>query len=163
MTANDFDDLARMYRDPTVMATLGGVRTDAETAGLLKKHLAHWEEYGFGWWVMRDPQTGQFMGRGGLRNWTIDGRPEMEIGYGLMPNFWGQGLATELARECVRVGFTDLRRSDLVSFTLPTNVASRRVMEKAGLRYERDIVHADLPHVLYRLTAEEWEVMNRAR
>jgi RimJ/RimL family protein N-acetyltransferase len=162
ITANDLDDLARMYRDPVVMATLAGVRTEEETAGMLKKHLAHWETHGFGWWVMREPQTGEFMGRGGLRNWTIDGQPEMEIGYGLMSKFWGQGLATELARECVRVAFTGLRRADLVSFTLPTNLASRRVMEKAGLRYERDIVHADLPHVLYRIRVEEWETNQRA-
>ena len=59
-------------------------------------------------------------------------------------------LRTELAHACVEVGFEQLGLLEIVAFTLPDNIASRRVMEKAGFRYERDIVHAGLPHVLYR-------------
>ncbi len=153
MRADDFEDLARMYRDLQVMATLGGVRSAAQTAHYLEKQLAHWEQHGFGWWAARQPLTGRFIGRGGLRIETVDGRAEVEVGYGFIAEFWGHGLATELARESVRVGFAELHRPDLVSFTLPTNDASRRVMIKAGFWYERDIVHANLPHVLYRQTA----------
>jgi RimJ/RimL family protein N-acetyltransferase len=87
---------------------------------------------------------------------AVGGRDEVEVGYGIVPEFWGQGMATELARESVRVGFAVLGRADLVSFTLPTNQKSRRVMEKAGFRYERDVEHAGLPHVLYRLRQAEW-------
>jgi ribosomal-protein-alanine N-acetyltransferase len=156
MRAEDLDDLVRMYLDPQVMATLGGVRSEAQTAQYLDRQLAHWQEHGFGWWAAREPSTGRFIGRGGLRHSMVDGRDEVEVGYGLLREFWGQGLATELALESVRVGFTELGRPDLVSFTLPTNKASRRVMTKVGFRYERNIVHAELPHVLYRLTASAW-------
>jgi RimJ/RimL family protein N-acetyltransferase len=55
----------------------------------------------------------------------------------------------------VRVGFELLNLSHLVSFTLPTNIASQRVMQKAGFRFERDIALANSPHVLYRLSAAE--------
>ncbi len=157
MRPDEFDDLARMYRDPRVMSTLGGVRSAAQTAQYLEQVLAHWQQHGFGLWVARDLLTGQFAGRGGLRHATVEGRAEVEVGYGLLPEFWGRGLATELARESVRVGFAQLHRPDLVSFTLPTNAASRRVMEKAGFRHERDITHADLPHVLYRQTVSQWQ------
>jgi RimJ/RimL family protein N-acetyltransferase len=153
MCADDFDDLARMYRDPQVMATLGGLRSALQTAEYLEVVFAHWVQHGFGWWTARDVFTGQFVGRGGLRHAMVEGRPEVEVGYGLMPEFWGRGLATELAQESVRVGFSELRLPELVSFTLPTNRASQRVMEKAGFQYERDIVHANVPHVLYRQTA----------
>jgi RimJ/RimL family protein N-acetyltransferase len=159
MTAADFDDLFRMYRDERVMATLGGVISEEETRRRLGLHLAHWAEHGFGWWVLRDAATGHFVGRGGLRHYVLEGRPEVELGYGLRPEFWGKGLATELARESVRVGFTVLDVPELVGFTLTDNRGSRRVMEKAGFRYERDIIHADLPHVLYRLTAVEWQAL----
>ena len=74
-----------------------------------------------------------------------------------MSAFWGMGLATELARESVRVGFAVLGRAELVSFTLPTNLRSRRVMEKAGFRHERDFAWAGLPHVLYRLRRQDWD------
>jgi RimJ/RimL family protein N-acetyltransferase len=93
----------------------------------------------------------RFVGRGGLRRVVIDGKEEVEVGYGLVPEFWGRGLATELAVASVRAGFDVLKLPDIVSFTLPTNNKSRRVMEKVGFQYEKDVVWADLPHVLYRL------------
>ncbi len=118
--------------------------------------LAHWERHAFGWWMLREPETGELVGRGGLRRLQVGGRQEIEIGYALLPGYWGRGLATEVARTSARVAFETLRCTQLVAFTTPSNHASRRVMEKAGLRYERDIVYAELPHVLYRLRATEW-------
>lgn len=156
MRASDLDDLCRMYRDPQVMATLGGIRSDEQTMALLQRQIAHWDQHGFGRWTAREPGTGRFIGRGGLQRLLVDGREQIEVGYGLMSEFWGQGLATELAAESVRVAFEVLRLPELVCFTLPTNLASRRVMEKVGFRYERDFVYADLPHVLCRLTAADW-------
>jgi RimJ/RimL family protein N-acetyltransferase len=154
----DLDDLVRMYADPRVMATLAGVRSAAWTAQYLERQLAHCEQYGFGYWAARDPHTGRFAGRGGLRRVIIEGRKEVEVGYGFLAEFWGRGLATELALASVRVGYTELDLLDLVCDTLPTNIASRRVMEKTGFRYERDIIHADLTHVLYRLTRSAWQM-----
>jgi ribosomal-protein-alanine N-acetyltransferase len=63
---------------------------------------------------------------------------------------WNEGFATELARASLQVGFTDLGLAEVIAFTLPDNLASRRVMEKAGFVYDREIIHAGLPHVLYR-------------
>ncbi len=150
MCAADLDDLVCMYADSHVMATLGGVRSREWTKEYLDKQLAHWDEHGFGFWTLREPLTRRFVGRGGLRHATLDGQIEVEVGYGLMSEFWGRGLATELAIESVRVGFAELHRPSLVCFTLTTNVASRRVMEKAGFQYERDMIYAELPHVLFR-------------
>lgn len=157
---HDLPDLLRMHRDPRVMATLGGLRSDAELAALHEQLLAHWGRYGFGWWVAR-LADGRFVGRGGLRSLTLEGVGAVEVGYGLVPEFWGQGLATELAAESVRTGFDVLHLKALVCFTLPENRASRRVMEKGGFRYERDIVHAGLLHALYRLTAGQWRAAYR--
>ncbi len=131
---------------------------------LFDRYMDHWQQHGFGLWVMRDPESGAYIGRGGLRIYPVDGQDEVEVGYALMPAFWGRGLATELARESVRIGFEVLGRADLISFTLPTNRASRRVMEKAGFAYERDGVYADMPHVFYRLTVQRWrELQGTAR
>jgi len=157
MRADDFDELDRMHRDVRVMATLGGVRSAAQTADFLAQALAHWRQHGFGMWMAHDLQTGRFAGRGGPRHVRVEGEDEVEVGYAFMAESWGRELATELAAESVRVGFEMLRLANLVCFTLPTNYRSRRVMEKVGFVYERDIVHADLPHVLYRLRASEWQ------
>jgi ribosomal-protein-alanine N-acetyltransferase len=138
------------------MATLGGMRPESVMQERFELLLRNWTEDGFGLWIMRDRESGAFIGRGGLRRLTLEGKPEVEVGYALLPEFWGRGLATELAKESVRAAFEELQLPDLVCFTLPTNLASRRVMEKAGFRHERDGAYAELPHRFYRLTAAQW-------
>jgi len=156
MRPEHFDTLHALHSDEAVMATLGGVRSRAETQRVLDALVAHWDEHGFGYWMAYDLGSGLFAGRGGLRRVTIDGRGEVEVGYAIMPPFSGRGLATELARESVRVGFGPLALRELVCFTLTTNRASQRVMEKAGFRYAGPIVWAERPHVLYRLSVDQW-------
>src|SRR5262245_10860701 len=144
------DELYALHRDPVAMATLGGVRSDEETQRWLAVNLGHWERHGFGLWVFRDRAGGRLVGRGGLRHVEVEGRDEVEVGYALLPAFWGRGLAAEIARLSVATGLGPLGLGSVIAFTLPDNRRSRRVMEKAGFVYERDVVHAGLPHVLYR-------------
>jgi [ribosomal protein S5]-alanine N-acetyltransferase len=146
----DWRDFATMHQNPKVMATLGGVRTEEQLRPWFDRILAQWERYGYGWWIARDAESDAFAGRGGLSHVWVESQDEVEVGYGFLPEFWGRGLATELAQESIRQGFGTLGLPELVSFTLVTNLASRRVMEKTGFHYERDFVFANLPHVLYR-------------
>jgi len=75
--------------------------------------------------------------------------------YAAMPEFWGKGLTSEMAAAVLRVGFAQLGLAEVVSYALHANIASQRVMEKQGFRYERDIVHAGLPHRFYRVLSAE--------
>ena len=150
-------DLYHMYQDPKVMATLGGIRSYDTTQQSLQKLLNHWKRYGYGVWIVRDKLTRQFVGRAGLIHSHVGGHDEIELLYGLMSQFWGRGLATEISEAIVQLGFQHIGLHNIVCFTLPTNRASQRVMEKVGFVYERDIMHANLPHVLYRLTADTWK------
>jgi RimJ/RimL family protein N-acetyltransferase len=150
LTAEHFPDLRRMDGDERMMATLGGVRDETGTADYLERNLAHWREYGFGIWMLRDRETSAMIGRAVLRHLDVEGTDEIEVGYGLLPDWWGRGLATEIARSCVRIGRERLSFGSMVAITLATNRASQRVLEKAGLTYERDLTYAGLPHVLYR-------------
>ncbi len=124
-------------------------RREAEIAFGLESTVHHWDVHGFGLWLLRDRVTGAMVGRGGIENTLATGEIEIEVAWAIVPDRWGQGLATELAHAAVdaaaRVGLLEL-----IALTLPHNVASRRVMDKAGFRYERDILHVGLPHVLYR-------------
>ena len=146
----DLNVLCSMNRNPEVMKTLGGLRSDDETQGHLLSNLEHWARYGFGLWILREAVDGQFVGRCAIRHVNVGGNDEIEVGYALMPEYWGRGLATEVAREMVRLAFVRLQLDDLVAFTLVDNAASRRVIEKTGGVFERNLVHAGLPHVLYR-------------
>jgi ribosomal-protein-alanine N-acetyltransferase len=150
LTAAHLPDLRSMDQDEMFMARLGGVRDSRGTAAYLAWNLEHWEEYGFGLWMLREAPTGGMVGRAVLRHLDVEGVDEVEVGYGFVPEVWGRGLATEVARVCVAIGRDRLGLESMVAITLPDHVASQRVILKAGLIYERDVVHAGLPHVLFR-------------
>lgn len=147
----DLAELCRLHRDTVVMATLGGVRSDEETRRFLATNLDHGSRYGFGLGVFRVRPGPGLVGRAGLRRLVIGGQDMVELSYALRAEAWGRGLATEMARAVLGIGFERLGLDSIVAMTLPYNAASRRVMEKYGLRYEREVTHAGLPHVLYRL------------
>ena len=145
------DALLAVLTDPRDARTLGG----APPPEWIPEHItdveAHWREHGFGWYGWRDRATGAFVARGGPRRVHVAGRDEVEVGWTVAPERWGQGIATELGARSVALAFGPLGLGDVVSFTLPDNLASRRVMEKLGLAFEADIDYKGWPHVLYRL------------
>lgn len=144
-------DLCALLGDPRVGATLGGTKTPGEVMATITAQGAHWERHGFGYWVWREKAGGALVARGGLQHTHVGDRDEVELGWAVMPDRWGEGLATELGAAAARAGFERLGLDELVAFTLPANRASRRVMEKLGMEYEREVQHAGLPHVLYRM------------
>jgi ribosomal-protein-alanine N-acetyltransferase len=147
-------ELIALLGDPRVWPTLWpdpDGPTEADVIDGLQTGIEHWRVHGFGLWLLRDRHTGAPVGRGGLQRTHVAGRDEVEVAWAIVPERWGEGLATELAGKAIEVGVGDLGLDELVAFTLPHNAASRRVMEKAGFAYERDTEHAGLPHVLYRL------------
>ncbi|MDF5735693.1 GNAT family N-acetyltransferase [Nostoc sp. S13] len=146
------NELYRMHQNKQVMATLGGIRSDEETRLFILNNLNYWQRYGFGLWVFRDKVNHHFVGRAGLRNTDVEGNEEVELAYALIAKFWAKGLATEMGEEILKIGFEMLKLPEIVCFTLTTNKASQRVMEKLGFQYEREIIHAGLPHLFYRLT-----------
>ena len=145
--------LIAMLGDPRVGATLGGVASPAGVDAQIERMTATGSSNGFGLYAWLDRETGALVARGGPQRTVVGGRDEVEIGWAVVPDRWGQGLATELGAASVAHAFGPLGLADVVSFTLIDNRASRRVMEKLGFAYEDEIEHAGLPHVLYRLSA----------
>ena len=147
-------ELMVLLRDPRVARTAWAKSTpptETDVMSSLQRMLEHWHSHGFGLWLLRDRATGTMVGRGGLEYTRVGGDEEVEIAWAIVPSRWGQGLATELARASIDVAFDRVGLDQLVALTLLHNVPSRRVMEKTGFVYERDVEHAGLPHALYRL------------
>ena len=147
--------LLAMHQDATTMVTLGGVRSEEQTRDYLQRFLSHWEENGFGMWLLYDRDQ-QFLGRAALRRLELGGRMEVEVGCALLASFWRQGLASEIVGELVGIAFKRLKLADLVGFALPDNRPSIRILEKLGFSYEKDVEYAGRRHVLYRLTREQF-------
>jgi len=141
-----------MHLDPVQMATLGGVRTAEQTAEYMGRNLEHWARHGFGVWLLRERASGAVAGRALLRHLELEGDGVVEVGYSVLAESWGQGLAPEIAAECLRLGRERLGLDSIVAVTLPDNFRSRRVMEKVGMTYQREVEHAGLRHVMYRIT-----------
>jgi RimJ/RimL family protein N-acetyltransferase len=150
LTADHLAELCGMDRDPQFMAFLGGPRDAAATAAYLAWNLEHWTDYGFGLWILRDARDNRVAGRAALRHLLLDGRDEVEVGYGFYPELWGRGLATEIAAACLHFGRDELRLPTVVAITRPANLASQRVLTKVGLVYEREVSHEGIPHLVFR-------------
>jgi [ribosomal protein S5]-alanine N-acetyltransferase len=148
------EELSILLLDPRVRRTLWRqphrAPSESEIADRLAATADHWQRHGFGMWLLRDRHSGEMVGRGGLQHTSLTGADEVEVGWALTPERWGRGLATELALASVQVGLQRIGLAHLIAFTLPHNTASRRLMEKAAFRFERNFEHAGLLHVLYR-------------
>ena len=145
-------ELTPFLLDPRVGATLWPRKeppTPEDVAAGVAAKIEHWNRYGFGLWLLRDRQSGVMVGRGGLQYTYAAGLNDVEAAWSIVPARWGEGLATEMARAALDVGFDALELPWIVALTLPHNAASRRVMEKTGFTYQHEIEHAGLPHVLY--------------
>ena len=155
-----FDDVCRLHSDPMVMRTLsadGEPLCDEKTIESIADAEMHWEKHGFGFWVFHSRSDGQFVGRGGLKKYTLKdlgGQQEVGLAYAVTSPLWNRGFATEMARGILDIGFTVFDFPNIASWTLPQNKASQRVMEKLGFRYERDFCFAGLPHRFYNLKAD---------
>lgn len=162
---------AQMNADPRVMEFMPGVMTREQSDQMRARLAEHGARYGFGLWAVEHRETAAFMGYVGLLIPSFDPpfqcmqTPCVEIGWRLAAEYWGQGVATEGAREVLRHGFLGLGLLEIVSFTVPDNTRSRRVMEKLGMTHDPadDFAHPTLApdhrlsrHVLYRMSAHHF-------
>src|SRR6516164_8517537 len=148
-------------RRPRVMELMPGALSLEESDRLVDQIESHFRQHGFGLYGAELRRDGCFIGFIGLAvpSFHAHFTPCVEIGWRLSADYWGQGLATEGAREVMRHAFEMLGLEELVSFTVPANLRSRRVMEKLGMIYQPtdEFDHPRLPeghplrrHLLYR-------------
>jgi RimJ/RimL family protein N-acetyltransferase len=173
-TGDDVDAVVDLDSDPEVMRYLtGGEPTPREVVSeeVVPRWLAYYDRYeGYGFWAAVEKSTGQFLGWFHFRPRPDGPGPDgaavgVELGYRLRRAAWGKGYATEGSRALIRKGFTELGVERVYAQTMVVNTGSRRVMEKAGLRYVCTF-HEDWPdqipgaehgEVEYALTKAEWE------
>ncbi|HEX6456934.1 MAG TPA: GNAT family N-acetyltransferase [Solirubrobacterales bacterium] len=110
----------------------------------------HWEDHGFGPWILVEKGSGAFAGRGGLAWTAVEGTAAVELPWSIEPHLHNQGLGTEAAKAACEWA-RDLGFEEVIALTLPTNLASQRVAVKAGFEQNGEVIHAGLPHLLFRL------------
>jgi RimJ/RimL family protein N-acetyltransferase len=157
----DREPFAALNADVRVMEHFPTLLSRNESDALVSMCEAHFEQYGFGLWAVEIRGVTPFAGFLGLSvpNFQAHFTPCVEIGWRLAADHWGHGYATEGARAALSFGFQVLGLTEIVSFTVPGNLRSRRVMEKIGMTYDPadDFDHPNVTqpasrrHVLYRI------------
>ncbi|HLY62759.1 MAG TPA: GNAT family N-acetyltransferase [Terriglobia bacterium] len=155
ITAWDPQDWKAFYTvssDPDVMKYIGkGDPWSAErTEQFVNGQIENFDRLGFCLWKLTDKPTRALIGFCGLQH--LDESLEIEIGWWLAKAFWGKGLATEAAMAVLRYGFDTIALERIVAIAQPANRASIRVMEKLGMRHERNTVDRHgMPVVFYSI------------
>jgi ribosomal-protein-alanine N-acetyltransferase len=152
----DLDNLFALYNDPEMRryfpeGTLTYKETKAELEWFLNGHPKHPE---LGLWATINRETNQFVGRCGLLPWMIDGRYEVEVAYMIAKTHWGRGLGTETAQAILNYGFEKLELTRLICLIDHGNLASIKVAEKIGMRFEKEGRDENGPFLLYARNKE---------
>lgn len=139
-TEGDLDFYAGLWANPNIVRYIGKGKT--KTFAEANDSLGHWiseYEYGFGLQAVKLKAEDKLIGHAGLVRQTIEGKGEIEIGYWLLPDYWGRGLAKESAIALREYGLEEKGLSKLISLINPNNPASIFVAKKAGLSYEKTV------------------------
>jgi ribosomal-protein-alanine N-acetyltransferase len=149
----DGDAMDRVFGDPEVMQYGKGVKSPERVRQWLRGCLQDYHElWGFGLWAIVEKDKRQVIGFCGFSLVPdVGGQPETEIGYRLARAYWGRGLATEAATAVRNFGFQTLCLPRLIAIIDPKNIASVRVAEKMGLRYEKDAIFQEMPVCIFAL------------
>lgn len=143
------DDLVTLHLDAEVSRYLGGVRAPEVTKTYLATNMAHWDQHGFGLWVLRT-KDGAFAGRAGIRHILVDDIDEIEIAYAFKREFWGRGFASDVAIALTDIGLSHHELPSLIGLVYVSNGASRRVLEKANYILEKSTTRHGNDVVIYR-------------
>jgi RimJ/RimL family protein N-acetyltransferase len=152
---------AELSADAVVMEFLRPMTEPGASDAWAARVRAHWQQRGFGQWVVEIPGEASFIGVVGLSTVSYEAHftPAVEVAWRLGRAHWGRGYASEAARAALDYGFGALGLAEIVAVTVPANRRSRRVMERLGMTRspEDDFDHPNVPEgplkrcVLYRM------------
>lgn len=159
---NDLESYFLMNQDTKVLEFLPGAVSKEQCIDFMQYQNQQLENRGFMLWAVELQSTGELLGFTGLNYFDKPTHfsPAVEIGWRLGSQYWGFGYATEGALAVLHYGFNHLEINEIVAFTVPDNLRSRKVMERIGMTHEVDgsFAHPKLPtdhhlskHVLYRI------------
>lgn len=166
---SDREPFAALNADPAVMEFFPSLQSREASDASIDIWLSQFASQGWSNWAVELRASGEFLGFAGLSvpRRTLPFSPCVEVGWRFARKHWGHGYATEAARAALEVGFMRLALTEIVSFTALSNLRSRAVMERIGMRNTNmDFEHPGVPeghplrlHCLYRISREEWAAM----
>ena len=151
-TVADLPAAIALFTDEQVTADLGGPRPKDDIRAWVEAKAAAAAERPNEHWAAVHKADRRVIGFCGPAPKVVDDEPVVEIGYRLLPTYWGQGLATEAARSSRDYAFRELNAPKVVSIIRPTNVRSIRVAEKLGMTIAKETVYKGFEVRIYQIT-----------
>jgi RimJ/RimL family protein N-acetyltransferase len=156
---SDFDKWMVFFRDSGAAGFLGIL--DLETP---EEQCRKWFEIAFGRYrddlggmnALIEKNSGEFIGQSGLLVQEVDGQPEMEVSYSIMPRFWNKGYATEAAMKCRNYAFEKNFAQSLISIIHVDNIQSQSVALKNGMSKSKQTIFKRMPVNIYRIDKQYW-------
>jgi [ribosomal protein S5]-alanine N-acetyltransferase len=146
-----------LWGDPEVTRFIGGPLPPDSAKQRLRAEIESMAAHGVQYWPVFLLAGGTYVGCAGLRPYRLEDRI-YELGFHLLPQFWGQGFATEAGAAVVTFGFEALGAAALFAGHHPANATSRRVLTKLGFRFTHAELYppTGLNHPSYLLTRSEY-------
>lgn len=154
LEATDADAIFAMRSDADVMRYIREPQKRRETENWIRLVSSRWEKDKLGFCAVVEKASGVLTGWCGV--WRLAETGEVEIGYAVAKEFWGRGFATEAAAALLEYAFAYIKPDKITAVADPQNIASRRVMEKLGMRFVRTDDFYERQLVQYAITAEEF-------
>ncbi|MEP6704526.1 MAG: GNAT family N-acetyltransferase [Acidobacteriota bacterium] len=155
-TIDDLPQLIEQRSDPDVNKFLGGTKLQnpESLSKRIRFYMRCYETHGFGTCAMIWKPSGEMIGSAGLQ--PLDGTDEVEVGYSMIKEYWGKGIGTEAARVWLDHGFRSAGLDRIVAVAHTENWASRRIMEKLGMHYEKSEFHYGAECAFYAISNDQF-------
>jgi ribosomal-protein-alanine N-acetyltransferase len=162
LTDDDLPWLIQMRSPEPVNRYLGGTKLQnpEALAKRLRFYIDCYDKFGFGNCAMGLKSTGELIGTSGLQ--PLEDTGEIEVGYNLSERFWRHGYGFECAFAWLRFGFEECGLERIVAVSYPKNVASWKIMEKCGMKYEKNELHYGIDCVYYAISRNEFRALHTA-
>lgn len=160
ITADDLDVMEMLFNDNDVQKYLAPAnrRTREQLKVMIEKFALNWQKRGFGIWCVCLKDTEKMIGYCGFQ--YLDNTPQIEILFGYLKDYWGHGFATEAAHACLRFGCKELGYEKLYAIIHPENLASRHVLEKLGMIFDKKKEYYQIDSNFYVISAADYKSNN---
>jgi ribosomal-protein-alanine N-acetyltransferase len=156
-TPDDADELYHIYSYPELFKYMSNEKNLSweQTVGVINSLIENWEQHQVGVWAVVYKKDRKLIGHCGFK--FLENTQEIQIGYLLIPSYWGMGLGTEAAAGALKYGFEIATLERVVAVAKPENIASRRVMDKVGMQYEKEAYYYNNDVVYYSISREAYQ------
>jgi len=156
----DYNPWTRFLEDKKVVRffpNVGDMGAEDRAKMWMEKALQRYRDKEYGLHALLDKNTGEFIGQCGLLSQEVDGRPELEVGYHLFPEYWGKGYATEAATFFRDFAFNNSLSNSIISIIHTENLPSQKVAGRNGMSREKETLWKNLKVFIFRVNYEQWQ------